>query len=420
MAIAEKRSYSVDLQKGAEHAVLRAPLATMDNQAHIFEVQVNDGGAAADLSGAVCEAYFIRADGVTVMLDGVVSGSIASVTLGANCYAVPGRFELAVKLTQGDTVHTILRVEGSVTTSRTDAMTGAGSGVHSFDQLEGKIDAALNGLSQRDRVRNLLDNSDFTNPVNQRGASSYTGSGYTIDRWKMGSPASALTINDASISVGNDGSGEGYIRQIIDNGHKMLAGKAVTLACELADGRIYVASGTFPETLPASTTSVAWISLPTGRFVLYANSSIGGFVQATATAGNSIELVWAALYPGEYTAETLPAYVPKGYAHEWQECRRYYQYHGYACVSMIALSGAKLMDSTYAFLDGSMRTIPAVTGTLIRIYGQGTANESPDSGYTLSFSGNSLRVSYPSAITNVTTLQIYGVYFSDLAFDAEL
>ena len=128
MAITMTRSYSVDLQKGAEHAVLRAPLATMDNQAHIFEVQVDNGGEAADLSGAVCEAYFIRADGVTVMLDGAVSGSTATVTLGANCYAVPGRFELAVKLTQGDTVHTILRVEGSVTASRTDAMTGAGTG----------------------------------------------------------------------------------------------------------------------------------------------------------------------------------------------------------------------------------------------------------------------------------------------------
>ena len=31
--------------------------------------------------------------------------------------------------------------------------------------------------------RNLLDNSDFRNPVNQRGAKSYSVSGYTIDRW---------------------------------------------------------------------------------------------------------------------------------------------------------------------------------------------------------------------------------------------
>lgn len=33
---------------------------------------------------------------------------------------------------------------------------------------------------------NLLDNSDFTNPVNQRGAGSYGGAGiYSIDRWKL-------------------------------------------------------------------------------------------------------------------------------------------------------------------------------------------------------------------------------------------
>ena len=33
---------------------------------------------------------------------------------------------------------------------------------------------------------------------------------------------------------------------------------------------------------------------------------------------------WAALYEGEYTADTLPPYVPKGYAEELAECQRYY------------------------------------------------------------------------------------------------
>lgn len=43
---------------------------------------------------------------------------------------------------------------------------------------------------------------------------------------------------------------------------------------------------------------------------------------------------WAALYEGEYTLETLPPYVPKGFAAELMECQRYavllggvYRYH---------------------------------------------------------------------------------------------
>jgi hypothetical protein len=32
-----------------------------------------------------------------------------------------------------------------------------------------------------------------------------------------------------------------------------------------------------------------------------------------------------ALYEGEYTIETLPPYIPKGYAAELAECQRYFQ-----------------------------------------------------------------------------------------------
>ena len=35
-------------------------------------------------------------------------------------------------------------------------------------------------------------------------------------------------------------------------------------------------------------------------------------------------LKWACLYEGTYTAETLPPYVPKGYAAELAECQRYF------------------------------------------------------------------------------------------------
>ena len=47
----------------------------------------------------------------------------------------------------------------------------------------------------------FLDNSDFSNPVNQRGATSYTGTKYTIDRWKSNSGYSVITINDDSLNI---------------------------------------------------------------------------------------------------------------------------------------------------------------------------------------------------------------------------
>ena len=45
----------------------------------------------------------------------------------------------------------------------------------------------------------------------------------------------------------------------------------------------------------------------------------------TESTGTAAVVRWAALYEGEYTAETLPPYVPKGYAAELAECLRYYR-----------------------------------------------------------------------------------------------
>ena len=56
--------------------------------------------------------------------------------------------------------------------------------------------------------KNLLDNWDFTNPVNQRGQTSYTVSGgdasriYTVDRWALGnnSTKNKLVISNNKIT----------------------------------------------------------------------------------------------------------------------------------------------------------------------------------------------------------------------------
>ena len=64
-------------------------------------------------------------------------------------------------------------------------------------------DAAETGkqIKKATNVRNLLDNSDFRNPVNQRGATSYSGSVYTIDRWFLWSDngKANLTIDGGKI-----------------------------------------------------------------------------------------------------------------------------------------------------------------------------------------------------------------------------
>ena len=71
--IAETKTSRVDIRQGAAHLVLRAPLATMDNMAHVFEAQVYDGDAAAELDGRRLSKFdYARylAAGLTYMLTG--------------------------------------------------------------------------------------------------------------------------------------------------------------------------------------------------------------------------------------------------------------------------------------------------------------------------------------------------------------
>lgn len=85
-----------------------------------------------------------------------------------------------------------------------------------------------------------------------------------------------------------------------------------TIAVKHLDGTISCFSGSFSNEFGEK--QVAFCFVDDG----IANVCLG-------TDGTTRELVWAALYEGEYTSETLPEYHPKGYGAELEECKRYYQ-----------------------------------------------------------------------------------------------
>lgn len=153
--------------------------------------------------------------------------------------------------------------------------------------------------------RNLLDNSDFRNPVNQRGQTDYTSNGYTIDRWELYSGAVGVS------SLGYiTTSGQMYQKIAIPTD------KVYTFAIE-NDAGIALVTGIPANGIHSATLGNALIKLAT----------IGEYAEVVIepTEGHNIAgAYWAALYEGSYTADTLPPYVPKGYAAELAECQRYY------------------------------------------------------------------------------------------------
>lgn len=185
-------------------------------------------------------------------------------------------------------------------------------------------DGSTEWLGSNKPIRNLLDNSDFANPVNQRGATSVTD-GYSIDRWRnWAANSSSVTINNSSISV------VGTLLQYVDN---IKPGSVLTFAYGNESQTVIASNwGISPEN------NVAYFNIETGTWT------------------------WAAVYSGAYTADTLPPYTPKGYAAELAECQRYYQrinasYPIMASGYTIGTNAARIA----AQLQNVMRIAPTVT-----------------------------------------------------------
>lgn len=240
-------------------------------------------------------------------------------------------------------------------------------------------------------ARNLLDNSDFRNPVNQRGNTAYTASGYTIDRWagfKWSSDGSAtlnLSVNSSGILLSggiSDASTPSacYMYQTIDC--TKLAGKTVTAAVSInslsgsGTGCICAYTGTtyIDRTNLKVGVSLLSFTVPTDATTL--TIRIGNDSSHAGKGSISASISWAALYEGAYTAETLPPYVPKGYAAELSECMRYYQRFDASLATLRNYAVCGTSVNVLLPLYTPMRIAPSycgdTTGRYVRIVGGST------------------------------------------------
>ena len=184
-----------------------------------------------------------------------------------------------------------------------------------------------NGIMTAQNVYNLLDNSDFSNPVNQRAVTSTKWGGYNIDRWSM-FPSGTRgdehfgVVENSYINLTSTVDGYVDFYQKMERYDNIKGGTYTFTAKLLYNGNLVTSVCTFVmggeghgKNLTADGL-VQFFSTSEGNVLIRVNNNAG--------AANTVSLVWAALYEGEYTAETLPAYVPKGYGAELAECQRYY------------------------------------------------------------------------------------------------
>lgn len=269
---------------------------------------------------------------------------------------------------------------------------------------KGYVDTSVRKAAQR----NLLDNSDFRNPVNQRGQTSYTSAygGYTIDRW-IANAAITLNVNTGSVTALSSGNTQNEIYQTIANPDRLL-GKTVTFAIKTDIGT-FVANATIPNNFTDS-----WVILGTtlvtdfGQIhIQVSDNSTHMILTAIAVkSGGGLTIHWAALYEGTYTAETLPEYQPKGYGAELAECQRYFLKLGDTqryCSLGIGVARDTQSVSFTVPTPVTMRTIPGLVSTPVRfMMRHSDSNMSGGTNFTVdAASQNSvmINVKSPAALT---------------------
>lgn len=227
-------------------------------------------------------------------------------------------------------------------------------------------------------VRNLLDNSDFTQFIAQAGIGGNHGNqSYAGDRWILDS---GTVTGDAR----EDGNGytnitlNGTIRQIVAN------------PPDVGTAAIEMVSGT------------AQISYANGEIIITSN---GGVIRNVR------------LFKGAYTADNMPNYQTKGYGAEYLECLRYYrELHNYIATVLPYIGGSAALlaiDTNIA-----MRVIPSLNISSVSFLYGGGQTESPTIKSISKYSSAPEKISYRIDFTKTLTETNLHVCF--MAFTGKL
>ena len=260
---------------------------------------------------------------------------------------------------------------------------------------------------------NLLINSDFRNPINQRGLTSYESktSGkdvYNIDRWRA-SYGTITTVNDGSITIAGNTGANRYFYQTFE---KPLSG-TFTFSFNITNlqGNIslyYDAGGT------VSTTNI-----PTGttEMIIVANNlkSVGFLLPKTN--GISATIKWVKLEVG---AIATP-FTPRPYAEELAMCRRYYQNIDLHCLPGLSSDDGKAVTfASNAYLRGTPSTVT------IKVPPQALRRDSvADIKTTLTYSSvycheNICSITFASTAELGLRTVVWSIYEFTIAVDAEI
>ena len=136
MAVKRENYIDVDLRQNCvSRTFANVVIGEGDTKGDRFGVRVFDGGEPADMLNTVCTGYFIRPDGITLVIGGEVSANLAYVILPAAAYAKEGKFTLAIKASGENFATTLRIVDGVVAETTTGDVSDPTGTIPSLEEL---------------------------------------------------------------------------------------------------------------------------------------------------------------------------------------------------------------------------------------------------------------------------------------------
>lgn len=208
-------SIPVDLAAPSRQRLGAAQFWYGDNNSHVFTALVADtGDPEAGLRDGTVSGTALRADGVTVVLEGEkgaatetvtfpngqqAQGTPCSVTLPQAAFAVPGSLQISIKITDGTTATTVLSITGTVIRTETDSAVDPGEILPDLAELQAAAQEALDAAD--DATDAAADaRSAAQSGVRYDAAQSLTDAQKQTARTNIGAAAQA----DVALITGNE------------------------------------------------------------------------------------------------------------------------------------------------------------------------------------------------------------------------
>lgn len=224
-----------------------------DALADRFGVRVFRNGVPVQLSGT-CTGYFIRADEGTIpVVNGVIDGNLAYVTLIDTCYAMEGVFSLAIKINDGaGEIVTLRIVDGIVSRTSSNIAVDPGTIIPSIADLIADINEAVASIppdyselvnAVYGVTRNLWENPAYNDSgvvVSENSDGSLHVSGTPSEALFIGKTIDvALPLNAYVFSCVKKGSANGNISAVLRNADNTGA-KFITLTSAEKNGSMVI------------------------------------------------------------------------------------------------------------------------------------------------------------------------------------